>query len=242
MFKIIEAIGAKIPRALAYFIIAVGFAAVTTRILLPLSKLDTDFFSDYVTAFSGRPASIQNVRYSWTGWAPTLTAQKLDILDKPNGTTLIHFPIVRIEVSPIQSLINRELTAKKIIFEKLNISLIRDEVGRISVRGMPPPKFPIFTWLLSQKVFSLIDVTLQFEDKTTQQDVLLTNLTATSAHNKGHEIFGSAQLPKKLGQHVEFSMESDSTIANGVENIKVLVKAENLNLRNVLTILNQPLD
>jgi len=242
MFKIIETIGAKTPKALAYFIIVVGFAAVTARILLPLSKLDTDFFSDHLTAFSGRPASIQNVRYSWTGWAPTLTAQKLNILDKPNGTTLIHFPIVRIEVSPIQSLINRELTAEKITFEKLNISLIRDEVGKISVRGMPPPKFPIFTWLLSQKVFSLIDVTLQFEDKMTQQNILLTNLTAISAHNKGHEIFGSAQLPKELGQHFEFSMESDSTIAKGVENIDMLVKAENLNLRNVLTILNQPLD
>ena len=119
MFKIIETIGAKTPKALAYFIIVVGFAAVTARILLPLSKLDTDFFSDHLTAFSGRPASIQNVRYSWTGWAPTLTAQKLNILDKPNGTTLIHFPIVRIEVSPIQSLINRELTAEKITFENL---------------------------------------------------------------------------------------------------------------------------
>ena len=241
MFKIIEAIGAKVPKALAYFIIAVGFAAVITRILLPISKLDTDFFSDHVTAFSGRPTSIQNVRFGWTGWAPTLTAQKLDILEEQNGTTLIHFPLVRIEVSPIQSLINRELTAKKITFEKLNISLVRDEVGKISVRGMPPPKFPIFNWLLSQKVFSLIDVTLQFEDKTTQQDILLTNLTAISTHKKGHQIFGSAQLPKELGQHFEFAMESDSTIANGVENLEVLLRAENLNLRSVLKILNQPL-
>jgi uncharacterized protein (TIGR02099 family) len=242
MFKVIETIGEKIPKALAFFILTVGFAALSARILLPLSEFETDFFSDHISTFSGRPTAIKNVQYSWTGWTPTLTLQELDILDKKNGTSLIHFPIVKIEISFIQSLIKRGLILKSITFEKLGISLVRDEQGKISVLGMPPPKFPIFNWLLSQKRFSLIDVTLQIQDKTAQQSIIFTNLTATSVHGAGHQIYGSAKLPEELGQHFDFSMKSNSTIASGIQNGEILVKAEKLDVRKLLSMFKQPLE
>jgi uncharacterized protein (TIGR02099 family) len=242
MFKVIETIGGEIPKALAFFIIAVGFAALSAQILLPLSEFETDFFSDHVSTFSGRPTSIKNVQYSWTGWTPTLTAQELDILDKKNGTSLIHFPIVKIEISFIQSLIKRELILKSITFDKLDISLVRDERGKISVLGMPPPRFPIFNWLLSQKRFSLIDVTLQIQDKTAQQSIIFTNLTATSFHGGDHQIYGSAKLPEELGQNFDFSMKSNSTIANGIQNGEILVRAEKLDIRKLLSMFKQPLE
>jgi uncharacterized protein (TIGR02099 family) len=241
MFKVIENIGTKIPKALAFFIILIGSMAFCARIFIPLIEFKTDFFSNHVSAFSGYPTSIKQVRYSWAGWTPTLTFQKLDIIDAPNGTPLIHFPKMEIQISSIQSLLNRNLIPKSITFEKLNISFVRDELGKIRVKGMPPPKFPIFGWLLSLEQFNLVDGTFEIHDEVARQKITLTDLNATSFHDKEHQIYGSASLAEGLPQNLKFSIHSNSTIEKGIQDGEILIRAKSLDSQKLLSFFNLPL-
>ncbi len=211
-----------------FAIALIGGAALVTaaRLALPEVSSQRDVVASWISETVGRPALIGDIEASWSGWAPRVSVNGIAFLDPDTQAELVRFEYATINIAPLNSLLARALKPKSLVLSGVELTLVRDNDGRFSVAGMPPPKSPILKWLIGQDNFAVTDADLTIIDQRADQSFALSGLTLTIRNrNETKLMTGFVDLPTAIGRRlvVEFSSTGDplSSAWSGEVNFRI---------------------
>ena len=194
-----------------FAVLLIGGAALVTlaRIALPQVNNQRAMVEDRLTSMVGRPVRIGAINANWNGWAPRLSFERLVILDQQNKAELIHFERADIDIALLDSITRRQLKPTRLLVSGVAMNLIRDQNGKFSVVGMPPPRSPVMRWLFEQDNLVVREADLTVNDERAQASYALSGLMLT-IHSRGavKTITAYVDLPAMIGRHATFEMRS----------------------------------
>ena len=205
----------RISRALIHFSwYALVSAIVIGILIISLIWLTSSSIDDlrpkileWVHTTTGQPIEVENLEVEWRGIIPHLKLSDIEVLDRNSHKSLTHFDQASLSVDLYHSFINWKATIGHLELSGLDIELVHQKDGTISLLGLTEQasNSEEFTrWLLQQPDLIINDSHITWHEESLQveptklSDVEL-KLTNNPLTNK-HQLTGSAQLPNHTGE------------------------------------------
>ena len=182
--------------------VLIAAAAVVTivRLLLPEIGTQKEAIEAWIANIVGRPAVVGKVEASWDGWAPRISVEDIAFFDASHQVELVRFKTAAIDIAPLGSISSGSLRPKSLTLSGVALTVLRDENGKFSVAGMPPPKSPIIRWLVQQDNFLVTDADLTIIDSASEQTIPLYDLEVSIRQGESYKTFAArASLPEEIG-------------------------------------------
>ena len=222
MLRFLEKIADQTPRLLKWLLLLLLPVCLTLRIAVPYYVENNTLVTDKIADFSGRPATAENVNYHWNGWSPQISVFGLKLLDDEKENVLLYFPKVTATISLSESISSRTLASSSIHFNGLNIEIRQSMDGKFRIVGMPPPKFPIFKWLLQQNkvVLSKSNILLSLEQK--RQTIDMRRISAMSSNlDSGQNIHGEMEFGDDFATSGSFAIRTAKSIVESPDSFEI---------------------
>ena len=206
------------------------------RLAIPYYVEKNTLITDIIANFSGRPAIAENINYHWNGWSPQITVFGLKLLDDDEEDVLLYFPKVTAIISLSESISSGMLTSDSIQFNGLSIEIRQSMDGKFRIVGMPPPKFPIFKWLLQQNkvVLSESNILLTLEKR--QQTIDMRGISAVSSNSiEGQNIQGEMEFVEDFATRGSFALRTTKNIVNSPDGFEIDFNLKSVKLGNLIT-------
>ncbi|MDA0824656.1 MAG: DUF3971 domain-containing protein, partial [Proteobacteria bacterium] len=220
--------------------LAIVFAIVVTIVRLALPHIDgqRSAIERWLGDLTQRPIQIGEVRASWRGWAPTLDVTDLVVRTSDESESLVRFDYAIVSISPFASLLNLNLTPRKLIVGGMKIGLERGADGKITVAGMPPSRWPVAEWLLQQQNFSLKDAEITFvESGSPSPPALFSDVTINIAHDaSAQSISGSFKRRDHTEGAYAFALRFTGDLFGPAWGGDLVVNLEQVNAASTLTL------
>ena len=235
MLRFLEKIADHTPRLLKWSLLLLLPFCATLRLAVPYYIEKNTLITDEIANFSGRPATAENINYQWNGWSPQITVFGLKLLDDDEENVLIYFPKLTATVSLSESITSKMLVLRSIHFNGLNIEIRQSEEGKFRIVGMPPPKFPIFKWLLQQDkvVLSESNILLSLEQQ--QQTIDMRGISAVSNNFvDGQNIQGEMEFGEDFATRASFALRTTKSIVDSPESFEIDFNLKSIKLDNLI--------
>ncbi len=153
----------------AALLIMAAVALSAARLLLPLMG---DYRADIEARLEAqlhRPVSIEEMDVAWQGFGPTLQLRQVRMWDEAGSQELFSVNEVWLHLDLLGSLQQYSPVTSGISLVGMDLDLLRDTEGRISLRGYPLPKREfdlrvLLTLLQDIGKLSVLDTRLRWED------------------------------------------------------------------------------
>ena len=196
-----------------------ALASLILRLMTPmLSEYKTDV-EQWASQLLQQPISIESINAQMDGFTPKLNLTGVELLDSNREYSIAKFGGLSIHFGIISSLITGKITFDHVELHGLEISLIKDVNGAISVSGLGGFKPAnssgrdgraenIFVaWLLHQGKVSLYKSHIQWNDVGQQKKLDFPEVSVT-IKNSGdrHIIHSMFELPPEIGGGVDIAL------------------------------------
>lgn len=217
----------RISRAAIHFSwYAVVSVIVITTMLVSLIWITSSSVDDlrpkileWIHTSTGQPVEVESLEIEWRGIIPHLKLSDIDVKDRNSNKRLTHFDQASLSVDLYHSLINWKITVGHLELSGLDVELVQQEDGTISLKGLTDQtsNHDAFTrWLLQQPHLKIIDSQIIWHrpahDKEQQKAPIRLSEVNLDLKNKllveTHQLIGSAKLPDESG---EFNFQLDIT-------------------------------
>jgi uncharacterized protein (TIGR02099 family) len=196
--------------AFAAALIALAALVTVVRLLLPHIDGQRAAIETWIGEAVGRPATVGHIAASWDGWSPRIRVDDIAILDAERHAELVRFDRAVISLTPLGLIAGTGLEPQRLELHGIELTLIRDRDGRISVAGLPPSRSPLLQWLVHQEDFAITGADLRFIDEGLGENVLLSDVTLTIRGREGRRLIAAfAELPQHIGRQLAVELEAD---------------------------------
>ena len=215
---------------IAYLLLAVivmtAFTSLMLRLLTPmLSEYRTDI-EQWASQLIEQPISIKSIDARMVGFSPQLNLAGVELLDQNRQRPIAQFSGLSIHFGMLSSLISGNITLDHIELHGLDISLIRDVDGSISVNGLGgikresggesqkrPSGGGFGVWLLQQGKVSLHNSHIRWFDKGSQRNLDFPEVSVIIQNDGNHHIVnGLLELPEEIGGEIEVDLNLTGNI------------------------------
>jgi uncharacterized protein (TIGR02099 family) len=236
MLGFLEKIADHTPRLFRWLLLSLLPVCFIIRLAVPYYAENNTLITDKITDFSGRPAIAERIDYHWNGWSPQISVLGLKLLDDERENVLLYFPKVSATISLLESISRGTIATSSIYFDGLDIEIRQSMDGKFRIVGMPPPKFPIFKWLLQQNkvVLSKSDIRLTLEQK--QQTIEMRGISAISNNLiDGQIIQGEMEFREDFAARGSFSIRTAKNIVESPDVFEIDFNLESAKLDELIS-------
>ena len=163
-----------------------------------------------------QPVSVKNLDARMQGFQPTLLFRDVRLLDQQGKETLLNFREFRVGIDLWSSLRQRQIMLGLLTVVGADLSIMRDQDGRISVKGMAlatdtaaTDSTAVENWIFSQPHLTILDSTIYWLDQLHDGRTLRFDVAKTELRNQGdrHQLEGVAVLPSMLGKTIHIAAD-----------------------------------
>lgn len=225
-------------------IAVVGFAIVTSlvRIVFPVVADYRQDIEQWVHSAIDYPVNIGGLQTQWIGFSPVLHLHNVQLLSRENNQNLLSFDSVYVSLDLWASIKKGRIIPEKVTLLGLNLAVIKERDGRISVAGMYARdnhndsfKKIIQKWFFSHDSLLIERANVSWENKQQgHQPVFFNNINLEMISNGArHQLIAKGTMPKKLGENFIFVLDAHGEI-NEVEvwDMKTYFSVEKINLQS----------
>jgi uncharacterized protein (TIGR02099 family) len=220
----------------AAIILSAAVLVTLVRLTLPDIGGYRDYIESWVSQYMGYPVEIHDINADWEGWTPHLYLSNINLRNKSGTTVISQFQSAHLSFDPIASITHRQLIPKQLIVSGLGLTLSRRQDGSINITGEASPygtneklgHSELAEWLLKQKKISIQNAQVRLIDNKSGRDpVFFPNVTLDLRTYKDRlQIKGSAILPVRYGNSVDFSLDARGNILTTQWSGTLYVKAK----------------
>lgn len=225
-------------------IAVVGFAIVTSlvRIVFPVVADYRQDIEQWVHSAIDHPISIGGLQTQWIGFSPVLHIHNVQLLSKDNNQNLLSFDSIYVNLDLWASIKKGRIIPEKVTLLGLNLAVIKEMDGRISVAGIYArddnnDSFEkiVQKWFFSHDSLLIERANVSWENKQQgHQPVFFNNINLEMMSNGArHQLIAKGTMPKKLGEDFIFVLNAYGEV-NEVEawDMKTYLSVEKINFQN----------
>ncbi|MEQ8937688.1 MAG: AsmA family protein, partial [Gammaproteobacteria bacterium] len=157
--------------SVAVLLILAAVMVTAVRLALPGIGSYKDQIQAWVSGYMQYPVVINEISADWTGWSPNLHLRNIDLYDQENNRRIARFDYASLGIDLVSSLWRGEIIPQHLSITGLNLDLIRNNDGSISLRNQTMPSNTgnsgnpeLAQWLLSQRYIILDEATVDWTD------------------------------------------------------------------------------
>ncbi len=221
-------------RLVTYLLLAVivltAFTSLMLRLLTPmLGEYRTDI-EQWAGELIQQPISIESIDARIDGFTPKLNLVGVELLDNNRQFPIARFGGLSIHFGMLRTLMNGRLTLDQIELHGLDISLVRDVDGSISVSGLgaaikredgdsqrqsEKAGKGFAAWMLQQGRVSLYKSHINLIDLKLQQNLYFPDISIVLNNSVNqHRLHGRFELPEELGGELEVDLRLTGDVAD----------------------------
>ncbi|NOR52429.1 MAG: hypothetical protein GQ470_07405 [Gammaproteobacteria bacterium] len=224
-------------RIVSYLLIGViimtALSSLMLRLLTPMLGEYRVDIEQWASQLIQQPISIQSIDARIDGFTPKLNLVGVELLDSSRLFPIARFGELSIHFGMLHSLMSGRLTLDHIELYGLDILLVRDADGAVSVSGLGGVKskpedsqrpskneekkagLGFATWLLQQRKISIRKSHISWVDLQQQKNLDFpdSSITLQNSGNK-HTIYGLFELPDELGKELEINVNLTGEVAD----------------------------
>jgi len=225
-------------------IVIVGFAIVTSlvRIVFPVVADYRQDIEQWVHSAIDYPLNIGGLQTQWIGFSPVLHLHNVQLLSKDNNQNLLSFDSVYVSLDLWASIKKGRIIPEKVTLLGLNLAVIKERDGRISVAGMYARdnnndsfKKIVEKWFFSHDSLLIERANVSWENKQHgNQPVFFNNINLEMVSSGArHQLIAKGTMPKKSGEDFTFILDAYGNI-NDVEvwDMKTYLSVEKVNFQS----------
>jgi len=208
-------------------IVMTAFASIVLRLLTPmLSEYRTDV-EQWASQLIQQPISIESIDARMDGFTPKLNLSGVELLDRNREYAIARFGGLSIHFGILSTLITGKVTFDLIELHGLDVSLIRDVEGTVSVSGLGGIKKEggdskdvqaekVFgAWLMQQGRVSLYKSHIRWIDRVQQRRLDFPEVSVILKNSGNHHTIHSMfELPEEIGGELEVALDLEGDIFN----------------------------
>ncbi|MCF6323007.1 MAG: TIGR02099 family protein [Gammaproteobacteria bacterium] len=208
------------------------------RLLLPYMSTFHLQIEERISQAVGATVEVRSLDASWHGAGPQLKLRGVRVLS--GEMELLNFESGRIGLNLLQSLRHRSWQLGDLVVSGVELEIMRDEAGKISVTGFavdPPTDLndeqvahkatdeqALLSWLFSQPRMMVESGEINWRDMMLDgRELLFTNVDF-ELRNQGrrHQLSGEVELPVHLGRTLSFALDIEGDLADANNDWEVL--------------------
>ncbi len=205
--------------SIAGTIILAATAVTVGRLLTPFLNSHRADFEKWASDLLNTPVTITQVHISWYHLEPILTLQKIAILDKKTSKPAFAIHKLKINMSMIESLVQRKILPENIILDGVSITLYQKKSGQLHLQGLGDFSVQdnftgtavtantVTTWILSRPYLQLRNIDIQFVAEKKQKRFFTLKTLELKNIGTTHELNGQAILNQKTPTQVTMHLQ-----------------------------------
>ncbi|MCW8983058.1 MAG: hypothetical protein OQK13_03350, partial [Gammaproteobacteria bacterium] len=230
-------------------IVMTAFTSLMLRLLTPLlGEYRTDI-EQWASQLIQQPISIESIDARMVGFSPQLKLTGVELLDLNRQFPIARFRGLSINFGLLSSLMSGNVTLDHIELHGLDISLVRDVNGKVSVSGLGGIQngqqndsdvkrggSGFGAWLLQQGKVSLYKSHIRWLDMHQQQNFDFADVSVV-LRNSGdeHNFYSVLELPDELGGELEVALNLKGNVFDNQSwGGDLYLRAEALNSQTIL--------
>jgi len=205
-------------------VVLLALALSAARLLLPqLERYKGDLELE-ISQLIGQPVSVAEVDVGWHGYGPRLFLHDVQLHDRSGDQLLFGFDLAHVDVSLPLTLYRWQVALRDLTFKGIELSLLRQPDGRVSVVGLELPQEAagqagqndnvVLSWLFSQAYLAIEDSTIHWRDLMRGDHGFTMHDVSLKLRNEGdqHFLSGQVHLPSDLGGGVKVMAEAQGAV------------------------------
>ncbi|MCI0400192.1 MAG: TIGR02099 family protein [Gammaproteobacteria bacterium] len=199
-----------------------AIAVTVVRLMLPGISEYREEIQQWVSRYMEQPVEIESINANWQGWRPQLDLQQISLLEKNGTGHIARFQRAHISIDPISSLLRKELVPGSLTISGLQLSLMHNPDGSITVKGFDEADVSKRTagssglgaWLQRQQQLTIEQARVTWVDLQTMKEPLAFSNVSLQLRSAGKrlQLEGSAQLPRYMGNRLDFALDADGDL------------------------------
>lgn len=186
------------------------------RLALPGIGSYKDQIQTWVSEYMQYPVVINEISADWTGWSPNLHLRNIDLYDQENDHRIARFDYASLGIDLVSSLWRGNIIPRHLSVTGLNLDLIRNSDGSISLRNQTMSSNAgnngnpeLAQWLLTQRYIILDKVTIDWTDNKTGKPVKhFENVRlAIKTDGERRQLDASVTLPASYGKGLTMKID-----------------------------------
>jgi len=218
LLKFLRLLWFSIWYVFAVFVVLVAAVFGIVRLLLPLVGEYNLEIEKQATAYVGRPIKIMSLDAEWHGFSPSLVLNNVRVLNAEGNKTILQFARARLDFSLVKSMKSREVSFERLALSGVDLSLIRQKTGQISLLGFDEDsstdasggdKEFLAEWIFGQGEISLeAKNLLYYDEQSSNRRYHFTDVSLMIRNrNARHLVDGVIVVPGKSPQELVFSLD-----------------------------------
>ncbi|VAW89116.1 FIG005080: Possible exported protein [hydrothermal vent metagenome] len=224
--------------AVAITIMVIALLVSGARLLLPYMNTFHQQIEERISQAVGATVEVRSLDASWHGAGPQLKLRGVRVLS--GEMELLNFESGRIGLNLLQSLYHRSWQLGDLVVTGVELEIMRDEAGKISVTGFAvdtsndlndeqiehraTDELALLSWLFSQPRMMVESSEINWRDMMLDgRELRFTNVDFELRSQAGrHQLSGEAELPVHLGRTLSFALDIEGDLEDVNDDWEVL--------------------
>jgi len=211
----------------AWYVVAT--IVVLVAILFGCARLLVPYISDYkadiseiASEYIGQTVIVDSLKAEWYGLGPALVFEKITLQDEKGEKPVLQFDEARLEFNILTSLLFLRPELSNITLVGVNLALVRDNDGRISIIGIGKKEGEtgsldgLAEWISSQGELRLEKSNVSWKDEMSNGRKMRFSSVNLRLRNRlgRHLLNASVDLPENLGRSLKFYIDLNGNLLN----------------------------